>query len=185
MNQRMILITGFLTAATVCGLLYAQQGERRRPNIQSAVCVLVPVGDSGVSGVVHFHRAGRGQVKVTGEVSGLAPGKHGFHVHEFGDISNPGDGKCAGGHFNPEKTMHGAPDADERHVGDLGNIEANADGVATIDMTDSVIRLIGPHGIVGRSIVIHADPDDFGQPTGNAGARVAFGVIGIGMPMEE
>ncbi|PAA81930.1 hypothetical protein BOX15_Mlig025319g3, partial [Macrostomum lignano] len=146
-----------------------------------AVCVLK--GDAGVSGTLHFEQAGD-VVKVTGSVEGLAPGKHGFHVHEFGDNTNG----CvsAGAHFNPCKRTHGAPDDEERHVGDLGNVEADASGRAGVEITDKLINLTGPNSIIGRSLVVHADTDDLGRgghelskTTGNAGGRLACGVIGI------
>ncbi|KAA5543270.1 superoxide dismutase family protein [Roseiconus nitratireducens] len=141
-----------------------------------AVANLEPIGDSGVKGTVTF-TAVDGGVKVTGEVTGLEPGKHGFHVHEKGDLSDKETGKSAGGHFNPTDQPHGKPSDEKRHVGDLGNIEANEDGVATIEMTDEVISLSGDDAIVGKSLMIHAGEDKFTQPTGDAGARVAFGVI--------
>ncbi|KAL8617892.1 hypothetical protein ACOMHN_016548 [Nucella lapillus] len=91
---------------------------------------------------------------------------------------------AAGGHFNPENKDHGSPDDDERHVGDLGNIVADSDGVAQLDFTDSVITLTGDNGILGRSVVVHADQDDLGRGgnegsrnTGNAGGRVACATI--------
>ncbi|KAF8773825.1 Superoxide dismutase [Cu-Zn] like protein [Argiope bruennichi] len=122
-------------------------------------------------------------VTVTGEIRGLSPGLHGFHVHEFGDLS--GGCASAGGHFNPYDKRHGSPRDDNRHVGDLGNIEAGADGVANINIADHQLRLCGPISIVGRAIVVHAQRDDLGQGgneeslrTGNAGARVGCCVIG-------
>lgn len=125
-----------------------------------------------------------GPVKVTGEVSGLTKGLHGFHVHEFGDNTNG----CisAGAHFNPLNKEHGGPKHNVRHVGDLGNIEAGADGIAKVNISDGIISLKGDNSIIGRTLVVHADPDDLGdgghelsKTTGNAGARVACGVIGI------
>ena len=113
----------------------------------------------------------------------MAPGKHGFHVHQYADLSN----NClsTGGHFNPYNKSHGAPTDSERHVGDLGNIETT--GSATIfEMQDDVISLRGENSIIGRGLVIHVGEDDLGrgnQPdsrtTGHAGARFACGVIGI------
>ncbi|KAI1294748.1 Superoxide dismutase 2 [Halotydeus destructor] len=141
-------------------------------------------GDSPVTGTLFFEQVGDGPVKVTGEVKGLTPGLHGFHIHEFGDNTNG----CisAGPHFNPEAKDHGGPDHDIRHTGDLGNVEAGADGVAKVNITDAHISLVGQKNIVGRSLVVHADPDDLGQgghelskTTGNAGGRVACGVIGL------
>ncbi|WP_232529928.1 superoxide dismutase family protein [Rosistilla oblonga] len=141
-----------------------------------AICELVPVGDSKVRGAVRFTQEGD-VVKVRGEVTGLTPGKHGFHVHEKGDLSDKETGKSTGGHFNPTDQPHGKMTDEKRHVGDLGNIEANEEGIAMIKIDDSVISLKGEHSIVGRAIVIHAEADQFTQPTGDAGARVAFGKI--------
>lgn len=151
--------------------------------VDQAVCVLMPVGDSGVRGTLKFMQTDDG-IKVSGEVTGLTPGKHGFHVHEFGDITDMETGKSTGGHFNPEHKMHGKREADERHAGDFGNIEANQDGTATIEFTDKLITMSGKMSIVGRGIVIHADEDKFTQPTGDAGGRVAIGVIGVAKSME-
>lgn len=141
-----------------------------------AVCELVPVGDSKVTGMIYFTKEGD-QVHVKGEIKGLKPGKHGFHVHEKGDLSDKESGKSTGGHFNPADKPHGRPADSDRHVGDLGNIEANAEGVAQVDIVDNVIQLQGDHSILERSIVVHAGEDQFTQPTGDAGARVAFGKI--------
>jgi Cu-Zn family superoxide dismutase len=144
----------------------------------AAVAVLFPTEGNHVQGVIRFARVPTG-VRVTGLVSGLKPGRHGFHVHEFGDTTSR-DGTAAGGHFNPGNKAHGAPDDGARHVGDLGNITADAEGNAAINFVDATLSLDGPNSIIGRSIVVHADPDDMTtQPTGNAGARVAVGVIGI------
>jgi Cu-Zn family superoxide dismutase len=114
---------------------------------------------------------------VEGEISGLTPGKHGFHVHEKGDCSAP-DGASAGGHFNPTHQNHGAPSSPHRHAGDLGNITADKKGNAKFNFRDKVIRLSGEDSIMGKSLILHADPDDMKtQPTGNSGKRVACGVI--------
>ncbi|XP_015510434.1 superoxide dismutase 1 [Neodiprion pinetum] len=145
------------------------------------VCVL----NGEVKGTLFFEQAGDSSpVKVTGEVTGLKPGLHGFHIHEFGDNTN--GCTSAGPHFNPLSKEHGAPTAEIRHVGDLGNIEAGKDGVAKVNITDKLIQLQGPHNIIGRTVVVHADPDDLGlgghelsKTTGNAGGRLACGVIGI------
>ncbi len=141
-----------------------------------AICRLEQIGGSGVTGTVNFTQLGD-KVTVTGEVKGLKPGKHGFHVHESGDLSDKETGKSAGGHFNPTGQKHGKPTDAERHLGDLGNITADDQGVAKIEITDNVISLRGPNSIVGKSIVVHVGDDKFTQPTGDAGARAAFGLI--------
>jgi len=146
-----------------------------------AVAVLQPAAAGKVGGTIWFEPAGGG-VKVKARVTGLTPGTHGFHVHEFGDCS-AADFTSAGGHFNPMTQPHGAPKAAARHVGDLGNIEAGADGVATLDWTDSQLAFDGHHGVVGRAVIVHAKADDLKtQPTGDAGGRLACGVIGIAKP---
>ena len=116
-------------------------------------------------------------VRIVAYLSGLTPGDHGFHIHAKGDCSS-GDGKSAGGHFNPHIVRHGAPDSAERHVGDLGNVTAGANGNATYDRVDAVVSFEGANRILGKGIIIHAGADDLSsQPTGAAGARVACGVI--------
>ena len=134
----------------------------------------------------HAKFQGDGPVSVTAEISGLAPGLHGFHVHQFGD--NTDGCTSAGPHYNPDGVDHGAPEDPKgsRHAGDLGNVEANADGVAKFDVKDSLISLNGERSILGRTMVIHADIDDLGKgghelskKTGNAGGRLACGVIGF------
>jgi Cu-Zn family superoxide dismutase len=143
-----------------------------------AVAVLRSAATGKVEGTISFETSGS-TVGVKARITGLAPGTHGFHVHEFGDCS-AADFTSAGGHFNPMTQPHGAPTASARHVGDLGNIEANADGVATLDLTDSQLALSGMHGILGRAVIVHAKADDLKtQPTGDAGGRLACGVIGI------
>lgn len=143
-------------------------------------------GDSDVSGVVHFEQASESDpTTVTYEIAGCTPNaQRGFHIHEFGDVTN--GCTSAGPHFNPFKKTHGAPTAENRHVGDMGNVKTDANGVAKGSLIDSLIKLIGPTSIVGRSIVIHAGTDDLGLggdeeslKTGNAGGRAACGVIGI------
>jgi len=145
--------------------------------------VVVLKGDSKVTGTVKFEQKGS-SVLVTGTVSGLTPGKHGFHVHEFGDNTN--GCTSAGAHFNPHKKEHGAPTDAIRHVGDLGNIEADASGVAKVNIEDKLLSLNGDLSIIGRSLVVHENIDDLGKgghelskTTGNAGGRLACGVIGL------
>ena len=147
--------------------------------VPNAVAVLHPTQGSSVSGTVHLTQESGG-VRVTASVDGLAPGKHGFHIHEIGDCSAP-DGTSAGGHFNPQGYPHAGPDAAKRHVGDLGNLNADNSGHATYDRLDDHVSLNGANTVIGRAVIVHAGKDDFvSQPTGNAGGRVACGVIGIG-----
>lgn len=163
-------------------MTHAEEGANQ---VMHAVCVLQPLGKSHVSGTIRFDRQGE-QLHITGTVKGLSPGKHGFHVHQFGDLRDNQTGNSAGGHFNPTGAPHGHQNSDnkERHVGDFGNIEAGADGVANIDFSDNVASLHGDHSIIGHGIVVHADEDKFTQPSGDAGPRVAFGVIGVANPEE-
>lgn len=149
--------------------------------VTHAVAVLHPTQGNDVSGIVSFAQTDKG-VRVVADVEGLTPGEHGFHIHQYGDCSAP-DGTSAGGHYNPEDKPHGAPGDTERHVGDLGNIQADENGKAHLEMTDRVISLRGPHSIVGLAVIVHAGADDLtSQPTGNAGPRVACGVIGVAKP---
>jgi len=151
---------------------------------KAAVCILQSHGGSGVTGQFDLKQAGPGApIKITGFIIGLTPGKHGFHVHEFGDLS---DGcVTAGAHFNPFNKTHGAPLDEERHVGDLGNITATG-GNTLVEMEDKVITLYGDKSIIGRSFVVHANEDDLGKggfedskTTGHAGGRIACGVIAL------
>jgi len=156
-----------------------QEQKAEDGSITKAVAVLFPTKGSDVKGRVTFSQDGR-TIHVHAEISGLTPGKHGFHVHEFGVWSE--DGMASGGHFNPTKSPHAAPDSAKRHVGDLGNVTANANGNVTYDLDDAHLSFHGAHSIIGRGLVVHEKVDDFGQPTGNAGGRVAVGVIGVAKP---
>lgn len=144
----------------------------------AASAVVYPTQDSKVSGIVEFKQEKSG-VRVTAKITGLTPGLHGFHVHEFGSC-NSHDGMCTGGHFNPTNAPHGAPTDHNVHVGDFGNITADSNGNGYYNELNHHIKLSGPHSIIGRSVIIHADPDDLTtQPTGNSGKRLGCGVIGI------
>lgn len=142
----------------------------------AAVAHLSPTQGNSVRGTVTFTKV-RDGVRVVADVSGLTPGSHGFHIHEKGDCSAP-DASSAGGHFNPTGTQHGAPDSEMRHVGDLGNLLADASGRAHLVRVDRHLMLDGSSSIVGRGVIVHAKPDDLkSQPAGDAGPRVACGVI--------
>ena len=148
--------------------------------IHKAIANLGPLKGYDVRGTVVFTKVDGG-IKIVADVEGLTPGKHGFHVHEFGDCSSP-DGSSAGGHFNPEGVKHGGPNDAVRHVGDMGNLVAGKDGKAHYEWVDSLMTFSGPHNIIGRSVIIHAGADDLtSQPSGNAGPRAACGVIKMEM----
>lgn len=149
-----------------------------------AVCVVR--GDSKVTGTVTFEQADESApTQVSWDISGNDPNaKRGMHIHTFGDNTN--GCTSAGPHFNPHNKTHGAPSDENRHVGDLGNIETDAQGNSKGSVSDSFIKLIGPHSVVGRTVVVHGGTDDLGKgegeeslKTGNAGPRPACGVIGI------
>ena len=153
-----------------------------------AMCVFEHKTEPGVLGFVRMKQKPGEHTVIEGIFKGLTPGLHGFHIHEFGDLS---DGcKSAGGHYNPHGVDHG--DIKKGHVGDLGNVEAGPDGVAKFKMVAPRVDLSGEFSVVGRAFVIHADPDDLGQggdaeslKTGNAGDRLACGVIRLRESLEE
>lgn len=179
------LVSATLGLAMLAGLgaVTAQNhaAHHAAPEVTKAVAVLNPTEGNKTKGVVTFTKAGD-KVKVVADIEGLMPGKHGFHIHEFGDCSAK-DGASAGGHFNPHAVPHGAPDAAQRHPGDMGNIEPGPDGKVHVELTDSVMKLDGASSIIGRAVIIHAQADDLkSQPTGNAGARNACAVIGVAKP---
>jgi Cu-Zn family superoxide dismutase len=139
---------------------------------------LQPTKNGKASGTVNFVQVGD-KVRLTGNISGLVPGReHGFHIHEAGDCSS-GDGMSAKGHFNPYGKPHANPGTSDRHAGDMPALKADSSGNATINSELDVITVApGPASIVGRGLIVHADPDDYKtQPTGNAGARIACAVI--------
>lgn len=151
------------------------------PAVKSAVAHLQPTAGSTVKGEVEFVKQSKG-IKITATVSGLEPGSsHGFHIHAVGDCSAP-DATSAGPHFSSQGAMHSGPGAKrgKRHEGDLGNLVADADGKAVYEREDLMIAFEGRRSILGRSVIVHANADDLHtQPTGNAGARAACGVIGV------
>ncbi len=193
MSMQKVVLKGVMAAcvitATALGGSLAVADEQGKPDKKhgdtmdmgpkKAICVLAPTEGSTASGWVTFTRQ-NGGILIEAEVKGLEPNsKHGFHIHEFGDVSGA-DGKATGGHFNPGGHDHSGPDSDVRHVGDLGNIEANEDGVGHYKRLDKLVKFRGKNGILGRGVIVHAGTDDLkSQPTGDAGGRIAQGVIGV------
>jgi Cu-Zn family superoxide dismutase len=142
----------------------------------SAVAVLSPAANGKVNGRVTFVEETEG-VRVTANIEGLTPGKHGFHIHEKGDCS-AADFTSAGGHFNPTGSKHGSPTDPEHHVGDFGNLEANEQGVARFERVFQWLTFKGTNSILNKAVIVHEKADDLQtQPTGNAGGRLACGVI--------
>ena len=169
----MKLIIAF-AAATV--LLAACQ--TMPPEAPRATAQLQPTKGNKTFGEATFEQEG-GKVHVVVYVQGLKPGQeHGMHIHEAGDCSS-GDGMSTKGHFNPHSKQHGHHGSVERHAGDLPSLKADKDGRAKVEVDLDIITVTpGPGSIVGRGLIVHADPDDYKtQPTGNAGARIACGVI--------
>ena len=144
--------------------------------------------EGDVQGIIKFKQDPGKPTIIRGLIKGLEPGEHGFHIHEFGDLS---DGcASAGGHYNPDGVDHG--DIDNGHVGDLGNITANENGEARFKIVARRVDLSGDRSVVGRAVVVHADRDDLGKggdeeslKTGNAGDRLGCGVIRLRQGIEE
>ena len=150
-----------------------------------AVCVL---NQNNITGTVIFkENLKEKKTDIFINMKGLTPGLHGFHIHEYGDLREGCSSTCA--HYNPYNKKHGGPNSKERHVGDLGNVKANKDGIVKMKISDKLIKLRGKYSVIGRSIVVHEDEDDLGLgghsdslTTGHAGKRLACGIIGYSKP---
>ena len=166
----------------------------------SAICVLTN-SIPGLTGTIEFIQKTNQLVEIIVNIKGLSPGNHGFHIHEAGDLTQSCASACS--HFNPKNKLHGGPMDKERHVGDLGNLKPNKHGnIVNLHLVDNQIKLKGKYSIIGRSVVIHENEDDLGLgglnkkgeivddktyeesiKTGNAGKRIACGVIGYSSKM--
>jgi len=174
---------GLLLAACSAGGVLRDDDPWLDDSRPTAVALLAPTAGHDVHGMVTFVQEGDA-VRVLAGVWDLDGGQHGFHVHEHGECSAP-DASSAGGHFSPNDDPHGSPRDPPRmrHDGDLGNLRAAADGHAVYERLDPQIALSGPRSIIGRSVVVHARRDDLtSQPSGDAGARLACGVIRPAVP---
>ena len=155
----------------MCALAFAAQGQ----DVAKAICKLESKSGSQVTGMLTFTKMGD-EVQIVGDITGLKPGKHGFHLHEKGDCS-AADAASAGAHFNPGQHKHGGPTTTERHEGDLGNIDADASGKVHINWKGKM-SMSGTDSIIGKSVLVHEKEDDLKtDPSGNSGARQACGVI--------
>ena len=143
----------------------------------SASATLSPTSGSTASGTVTFTTRSDGKVDVVVHITGVPEGVHGFHIHDKGDCGD--NGNAAGGHFNPTSAPHAAPSAASHHAGDFGNVTADPQGVVHATyVADWITVATGPNSVIGRGVILHANPDDLTtQPTGNAGARIACGVV--------
>ena len=159
--------------------MYSNTSHHTQPI--KAVCVIV---SKQIEGVVYLEQQ-YDMTIISGTIKGLKPNSlHAIHIHEYGDMTEGCNSCCA--HYNPYNMNHGAPYSADRHVGDLGNLKTDMNGVAKFEIIDTLVRLEGIHNVIGRSIVIHEDPDDMGMgghvdsmKTGHAGKRIGCGVIGL------
>ncbi len=188
-RQQLFVLTTAIALGASAGLTgcsyddHEMEQSRAWMGIHRATAAVQPTEGSKVAGTVTFEDVSGG-VRVHAEITGLTPNsRHGFHIHQYGYCGSS-DALCTGGHFDPANTNHHAlPGAGERHhAGDMGNLEADANGKATYDAVIKGLSVAGEHGVLGRAVIIHANPDDGGQPTGNAGGRIGVATIGIAQP---
>jgi Cu-Zn family superoxide dismutase len=169
---RIMLRTVVLIALPLC-LAACSRGNT------TAVATLQPKSGTQVTGTATLTQKGD-KVEIVVNAKSLPPGKHGIHIHEKGDCS-AADASSAGGHFAPGGGQHAGPTDPKRHAGDLGNIDADANGNGTLTITTDMLKVgSGDRDVLGKALVIHGDPDDLTtQPSGNSGGRIACGVIEV------
>lgn len=173
------LLSSFLIVSVICVAMTLINASAQ--DTTKLVAKLNPASGSQVTGTVDFTATSDG-AHVVVDITGLTPGKHGFHIHEKGDCSDP-KANSAGAHFNPAHSHHGGPDSADHHAGDFGNITADASGKVHTEMTIKGVKLSGADSVVGKSVIVHAKEDDLKtDPTGNSGDRVACGVIEVTKP---
>ncbi len=173
-----VLFPAFLVALSACGCTSGPRGSWSK--IHDAICYVAPTPGNTATGIVTLTDTDGG-LHVRATITGLTPGsQHGFHVHQHG-YSGSDDAKCTGGHFDPNGYgFHALPGFDGvHHAGDLGNLTADDRGRAVYEITVPNLSVAADNAVIGRAIIIHAKPDDGGQPTGNAGLRIGVGNIAI------
>ncbi len=175
MFKRVMIHALLVVSLSNCG----QEGKEEAADtrvMRDAVAQMAATTGNNATGMVTFAEVAGG-IQVVARFEGVPEGEHGFHIHEKGDCSS-GDGTSAGGHWNPEGVDHAGRDAATRHVGDLGNISADADDVAKAEFVDIILTFDGANSIIGKGFILHVDEDDLiSQPAGAAGARISCGVI--------
>jgi len=166
--KKLVILTLVCLAAMACS--HAKNGPM-------AMATLAPTTGQTASGTVHFQDLADGSTEVTVDLKNVPAGVHGFHIHEGSSCAD--DAKAAGGHFNPTSMPHAAPDAVSHHSGDFGNVTADEKGeVHTTFVTHSATVAAGTTSVIGHAVVLHANADDLTtQPSGNAGARIACGIV--------
>lgn len=177
-SLRTTVLAASLALVSACGDDNTQNPQPPTTTPPTAIAPLEARSNSTTTGTATFTEQ-NGKVTLKLDVAGATPGQHGAHIHQVGDCS-AADATSAGGHWNPESHTHGAPGTGEQHLGDLGNITVGQDGkgTLTISMDEWKLGDGSTTDVVGKAVIIHADPDDFTtQPTGNSGGRVACGVI--------
>lgn len=187
----LVFLTTALRRGSALATLFGTASDRylEEDVVTDTICKLAQPGGGNVTGVLSFHQDTPDDlVTISGDLSGLSPGLHGFHIHMKGDLTNGCE--STGHHFDVGRGMwHGARTDVVRHVGDLGNVEADARGDAQFVIFDRLLSLNGPNSIVGRSAIVHRQEDDLGlggtaesRETGRSGSIIACGVIGIAQP---
>ena len=172
----LLLLVGVSITLVSCAVLQ-KMGILSKPSKQ-AMASIGSASGSNLTGIAVFTQNGD-TITLVVEIENASPGIHAVHIHEKGDCSAP-DGTSAGGHWNPTNVPHGTWGEGEFHLGDIGNVTVGEDGIGRIELTTNLWKMgTGSDvDIIGRGIIVHADPDDFtSQPTGNAGARIGCGAI--------
>lgn len=173
-----LFLIGLVLSLSGCGMFQDLFTGADAPAPQQAIAVIGPTSGNSMSGTATFTQMGD-QIALVVDIMGASPGLHAVHIHQYGDCSS-GDGKSAGGHWNPTGVAHGKWGEGEFHLGDLGNISVGEDGTGSIELTTDLWEMgTGSDiDIVGRGIIVHAGADDFtSQPSGAAGARIGCGAI--------